>query len=115
MKLAVLLLVASLAGAQDLPRFGTWQVSVAVLGAAQAADIASSYGNVGMERNPLFGETFDGRDAAIKLGIVAGVVAIQYIALRKHPNSKLARKIAAINFAVGGATAGVAVRNWSLR
>jgi len=47
----LLLIMVSVAPAQDMPRFRTWKASVAVLGAAQAADIASSYGSIGTERN----------------------------------------------------------------
>jgi len=112
MKPLVLILLAATASAQEMPRFRTWRASVAVLGAAQAADIASSYGHVGTERNPVFGQTFDGRDAALKIGIVAGVVTLQYIALRKHPDSRVARTFASINFTVAGLTAGAAVHNW---
>ena len=62
MKPLVLILLAATASAQEMPRFRTWRASVAVLGAAQAADIASSYGGIGTERNTVFWRAFDARE-----------------------------------------------------
>jgi hypothetical protein len=112
MKLAALILLATLAAAQEMPRMTTWRLSVAALGVAQGLDIASSYGNVGREQNPLFGDTFTAKDAALKVGVVVAVVATQRLVIRKYPHSKAARVFSLVNFGVAGVTGVVAVRNW---
>lgn len=115
MRVAALLLLAALAHAQDIPRMDTWRkawvASTVALGATQVADVATSYGRVGRESNPLFGDTFTAKDAAIKAGVVAGMVTAQYIVIRRYPNSKAAKVFAFVNFGAAGATGAVAWRN----
>ena len=115
MKLATLILLTVLASAQDMPRMTTWKLSVAAFGTAQGLDIASSYGHVGREQNALFGDTFTGRDAALKVGVTVGVVTVQYFIIRKYPHSKAAKVFALVNGGAAGVTGITAVRNWRRR
>jgi len=114
---AALILAACLAPAQEVQRFRPWlTASQIALAAAHAADAASSYAPHDLsirEANPLYGRRFDGRDVALKVGIVAGVIISQRIVARR---SRRARKIITVaNFCVSGLIAGVAVRNWRIR
>lgn len=117
MKTATLLLFfASISPAQEMPRWNkVWMASSATLMAAQVADIASSYGNVGREANPVFGDTFTAKDAALKLGITGGFVVAQYFVIRRFPKSKAAKVFSVVNFGAAGATGVVAARNWRQR
>ena len=88
-----------------------WTASVAAYGGAQVADIASSLGK--LERNPVFGQRFTARDAALKGGIAAGNITVQVLILRKWPSAK--RAAAVVNFVAAGVVTVVAVRNAGAR
>lgn len=81
--------------------------------AAQGLDAASSWG--GYEANPFLGRghRFGWRSVAIKGGIACGSMLFQRYVLRRHPQHK--RTLAIANYAVAGATTGIAVRNWRAR
>lgn len=104
-------LALPLIAAEPDPR--PWRYSVAALTAASVADAHSSWGHA--ERNPILAGAdgrFGARGVAIKCGLVAAVVGVQYIALRRWP--RLGRRLAVINFSAAGATAGAAARNYSM-
>jgi len=80
-----------------------------MLVAGNAADIASSWGKY--ETNPLLrtGPRFGFGSMAVKLGIVAGGLAVQQYALRKSPNR--IPYFASANFALAGVLGVVAFHN----
>lgn len=90
-----------------------YRTSIAVAIGAQGADIASSWG--GVEANPVLGRgrRYGWQATSIKLGVVGAGLLIQRFVLRRHPQHK--RAAAITNFALAGATAGVAVRNVRVR
>jgi len=112
--LPILLLVGLTLQAQDIPRFRTWKASVVAVGISQAMDIASSYQRPGFEANPLFGDTVTGRDVAIKVAGVAGIILLQRYVIRRHPDTKAARLFSVINFSTAGIVTGAAIRNWQI-
>jgi hypothetical protein len=84
--------------------------SVAVLAAASVADAASSWGRP--ELNPALRGTngrFGTRAIAIKSGLVGATLAAEWLLGRNRPQSD--RPFAMMNFAAGGGTAAVALRN----
>lgn len=83
------------------------KASIAALLCGNAADTASSWGQV--ERNPLLGQTFNGRGAAIKWGLIGASVGLQLWYVKKHPKAE--RVFVIENFALAGAFGAVAVRN----
>jgi len=85
-----------------------WPVSAVSYAGAQAADAASSCGRA--EVNPLYGQRFTARDAALKGGITAAVLLTEWVMGRRSP--RLRRSLAFVNFGLAGATAGVAWRNY---
>ena len=109
MKLALLILAALPLMADDATLY---RASLAALVTANAVDVHSSWGHV--EANPLlgYGRTFDGRSAAIKGGIVGGLMLTQWLIARRNPSAK--RKLAIINFAVAGGVGAVAYRNYEV-
>jgi hypothetical protein len=90
------------------PAQSQYRASVLALGAANAADIASSWGKV--ELNPALGKQFGARGAGVKLSILGGVVLVERLFLRKHPKAQ--RFVSVLNFGVAGATTAVALHNW---
>ena len=87
--------------------------SVATLAAANALDMASSWGRP--ELNPVLspggsGQPFGWQAAAIKLGVSTATVLFQRHVLRRRP--ELARPFAMTNFAMSGLISAVAVRNY---
>ncbi len=110
----LILLVLLLAVA--LPSSASWKLSLAVLGASQAADIHSSLG--GMERNPRLrgpdGRFLAGKAIAIKSVIVAGMIAGQWAFQRIPGRRKLRKPFIIINFAAAGAITVVAIHNYGV-
>jgi hypothetical protein len=89
-------------------------LSVAILGAAGAADVASSWRRP--EANPVVagpGSTFGVGSVAIKLGLVGSSFVLERLALRRRPD--LYRHIAWMNFGIAGAQAAVVRHNMGLR
>jgi len=92
-----------------------WHTSIAALVAANAIDMHSSWGK--HELNPtLAGPAGNfGRDGVlIKVALASALTGIEYLVLRDHPNSKLHRAFAAINFGASGTVAGVAMHNYTV-
>lgn len=90
-----------------------WRWSVAALAAGSAADAWSSYGRP--EANPLLRNSsgrFSVQAIGIKAAVAGGVVAAQWLMLRKRPES--ARAAAITNFGMAGVFTGVALRNRAL-
>lgn len=111
--LPLLLLLISVAHAETRAQ-KLWRVSAAVLIAGNAADMASSYGQ--MELNPALRGSdgrFSCRGVSLKAGLVGGALLIQRMTLRRSPQS--AGRFAVVNFTVGGLLGGVAIRNWSAK
>jgi hypothetical protein len=91
----------------------SYAASVAALVAANALDIHSSYGKY--EVNPLVagsGGRFTGRSIAVKSGIVAGTLVVQWLIVRKHPEWKA--KLAWLNLGTAGVYSGIALRNYGV-
>lgn len=86
-----------------------WEASAAFFAASQGADIASSRGMY--ELNPLLGEgRFGAKQMTIKLSLSAALLASEWLILRKHTAWR--KTFTALNYVAGGATFGVAARNW---
>ena len=104
---------------QDLPHTAIqpagrnlWRTSVAVVAAANAADAGSSWGK--RELNPTLsgnGGRFGGQGAALKLGIVGGLVILESLVLRRQPSTRLYRRLSLVNFASASVTGATAIRN----
>jgi hypothetical protein len=95
------------------PGRASYASSVAALVAANALDIHSSYGKY--EVNPVVagsGGRFTGRSVAVKSGIVAGTLLVQWLIVRKHPDWKA--KLAWLNWGTAGMYSGVALRNYTV-
>src|SRR5262249_51890932 len=85
-----------------------WQISVAALAAASAADVHSSWGR--LEANPVLAGPngrFGMQGVALKSAIAGGVVAAQYLMLRNHP--KASKYGAWVNFGMAGVISAAAV------
>jgi len=89
---------------------GLFAASVAALAAANAADLATSWGR--REANPFLASSnarFGPQAAVLKVGFTGVSLFIQWIAL--HHNRQLHRGFAYTNFAVAGGISAVAIRN----
>lgn len=88
-----------------------WKISAFVLGGATALDAASSWGRP--ELNPLLSGPngrFGSQGIALKSGLAAGTIGIQYFLLRKRP---AAQKYAVVsNFAISGFLGVAAASNY---
>jgi hypothetical protein len=107
----LLLLSAMLLNAEESLSHGRrfWHWSMAVLAAANAADVASSVGHY--ELNPVLGSgRFGMRSAGIKIGISAATLGVEYLIVRRHPEAM--RKTAYVNIGLAGVTAGIAAGNF---
>lgn len=99
----------------EAPKFsaadGAYWGSVAFLIAGHVADHQSSVGRY--ELNPLLrnsvGMYDSNRGALLKLGVVAGVVVVQRLVIRKHPQVQKWATVA--NLAGGAVSFGIAARN----
>lgn len=92
---------------------GLFAASVAALAAANAADLATSWGR--NEANPFLASSnarFGPQSAALKAGFTGVSLVIQWFALRHNP--RLHRGLAYTNFAVAGGISAVAIRNTSV-
>lgn len=90
-----------------------WRVSLITLAAANALDTRSSWGKC--EGNAFIAGgngRFDGRSAAVKGGLLLGVIWIEHIMGRRNP--RLYRFFAIANFSAGGGVAAVAGRNYTI-
>ena len=92
-----------------------WKFSTAAVLASNSMDVTSSWGK--RELNPVLAGskgTFGGRGAVLKLGIMGGVVAVEYLVLRHRPSRSLAKAMAWINFSDAAVTGAVAGRNFGI-
>jgi len=91
-----------------------WWASVAVVVAAALLDVASSRG--GVESNPVLRTstgTFNTRRALLLKSVATGgMLATEAWVMRRSPKSD--HSAAVVNFASGGAVAGLAIRNWKV-
>lgn len=89
-------------------------LSVALCAAANAADAHSSWR--GTEANPLLADgagRFSHRGLAVKGGIAALNIGVQYIVIRKWP--RLSKPLSYLNFTGAAFTGAVAARNYGVR
>lgn len=87
--------------------------SQVTFGAANAADVATSYGQC-CETNPVLGEgTFGKKQLAIKAVITTGLIAIQRPLVNRNP--KLRKVFVITNFVTAGIFAGAATWNMGQR
>jgi hypothetical protein len=89
-------------------------LSVAMLAASSAADVASSWRRP--EANPVLaspGSTFGAASVAIKLGLVGSSILLERLVLRHRPD--LYGRVAWLNFGTAGALGAVVEHNMSLR
>ena len=92
----------------DSGRRRLWKWSIGMLAAANAADVMTSMGRY--ELNPVLGQgRFGPRATSVKIGISAATMGAQFLILRRWPEAL--RKAAYLNFALAGATGGVAASN----
>lgn len=107
-----LLMVGSVRAESPSKKLLHWSQAAFVAG--MSADTGSSWGL--REGNPLL-RSGDGRfgsqGAAIKLGLMAGGLAMQRFTLKRHPES--VRSIEISNFATAGALGILAGRNMTIR
>ena len=107
--LAILFLPAASAAERQSRWRTIWHLSTAVLVGANVADIASSWGK--NEANPLVrtGQRFGYGSTAIKVGVLSGSLAVQYLMVRKAPRQM--PYIASANLAVTALLAATAAHN----
>jgi len=113
MRLLILLLAGSLLSAEQIPRM--WKWSAIALAGATTADAVSSWG--GVEVNPILAgrdRRFGARGVAIKAGIAAGTLIMQWAIMKRHP--KAAKAFSYVNFGIAGSYVGFTIRNtWGCR
>lgn len=108
MRYIICLIFATLCQAQEVKHYLLYRVSQCVVIGANTLDTASSYGRP--ELNPILGSTFGPRAIAIKWSIVgSGLILEEYM---RHKRPALEKPFIISNFIMGGATTGVAIRNW---
>jgi hypothetical protein len=91
-----------------------WERSLIPLVASQSLDAASSYGY--RELNPLLASqngTFGVKATAMKFSVVAGLIGVEYLLVRKSP--KAARLFEKLNWSSSLLTTGLAVHNYVVR
>lgn len=82
------------------------------LASATAMDVHSSQGLY--EMNPVLGRgPFGGRQAAVKVSIVGGLIAAEYLVIRKWPKTEKAWRW--VNWLGAAGTVGVAASNYTRR
>jgi hypothetical protein len=109
------LLASESAPAERPARKTLWLASVTALSAANIVDIHSSWGKRELNQHLAGpGGSFGREGALIKLGVLGGVGALQYLVLHRRPSAKLYRKLAFINFGNASVTGAVAIRNYGI-
>jgi len=108
-KLYLLLFLSLPVLSQDQDQNRAWKLSVAAAATGTILDVQSSWG--GYELNPVVGRGIFGVRQTVAVSVVtAGVMAFEYLLLRKH--HRYARVLTWTNYIVAGAHTGAAVRNW---
>lgn len=101
-------------GAEYRPPLAAWKWSLAPLAASQGLDIASSYGM--RELNPLLAGSrgeFGMKAAAIKAGMTAAFVGVEYLIVKAHPRA--AKIFTKMNWSGAALTTGFAAHNFAIR
>jgi len=100
---------------RPVPGKPLWRASLVTLAAANALDVHSSWGKHELN-GTLAGSDgrFGGRGALLKLGVLGGLLGIEYLFTRRHPIGKLYRALSFVNFGAAAATTGVAVHNYTV-
>lgn len=92
------------------PDWNRWHWSALALASAAAIDLHSSRDLY--ELNPVLGRgPFGARQAAVKVSITAGLLASEYLVIRKWPSTERAWRW--VNWIGAGATVGVATSNYT--
>lgn len=94
--------------------FKAWTRSLAPLVASQALDAASSYGY--RELNPMLADSngnFGMRSTVIKFAVVGALIGVEYLLVRKSPQT--GKLLAILNWSGAAVTTGFAVHNYSVR
>jgi hypothetical protein len=92
-----------------------WHVSLASLAAANVMDVQSSWGKHELN-SPLASAngTFGARGALMKSGFQGGLMGLEMLVLRRHPNRTLCRFLAVVNFGAAAVVAGTTVHNYGV-
>ena len=89
-----------------------WKLSLVVMASANFADAASSYGHI--ETNPILASAngrFGRKGLALKVGVGAGLVVVEFLLHHKRPVFEVERAAAIVNFAVAGGFSAAAIHN----
>ena len=90
-----------------------WAVSLAPLVASQVLDTSSSYRK--RELNPLLASpngAFGMKATSIKFASIGGLVAVEYLLVKKYPGS--AKLFSILNWTTSGITTSLAVHNYGI-
>jgi|SRR5450432_1376615 hypothetical protein len=92
-----------------------WQASLASLTVANVLDVQSSWGKHELNAT-LAGTdgTFGARGAATKSAMVAGLMGLETLVMRRCPSKKLYRLLTVVNFGAGALVAGTVVHNYTI-
>jgi hypothetical protein len=122
MRLLLLGCLISVLHAQDsllpkraAPGENLWKASIASLTVAHVIDVKSSWGK--RELNPVLASpsgNFGGQGALIKMGVLGGVVGLEYLLTRGHPSGRFYRGLAILNFASSAAIGATAAHNYTV-
>lgn len=103
--------------AEPLP--SPWKWSAASWSAATVLDITSTEMSQGIEANPLIPTRSNGKPHAGvyvgKIAFTSGMIALQYIIIKRHPRSRAAKVFSVVNFGAAAGTTAVAARNWRIQ
>ena len=94
--------------------YRSWRRSIIPVVISQALDVSSSYGM--RELNPVLANAegrFGAKAAGIKIGSSAGILALEYYVIRRHPGA--ARVFSKLNWAGAAVTSTFAVHNYAIR
>jgi len=90
-----------------------WHVSLASLAVANVMDVQSSWGKHELN-GPLASAngTFGARGALMKSGFQGGLMSLEMLLMRRHPNKTLCRFLTVVNFGAAAAVSGTAIHNY---
>ena len=92
-----------------------WRASIAALAVANALDVHSSWGKHELNSTLSNGSgNFGSQGTLLKLGFQGGLLGMEYLITRGHPNGRLYKALAAINFGASAAIGSVAVHNYTV-
>jgi len=107
--------LASPAGQAPIAGRNLWRISLTTLAVSNALDVQSSWGK--HELNSALASpsgNFGAQGAMLKLGFQGGLVGVEYLLTRHHPNPRLYKALSIINFGASVGIAGVAAHNYTV-